>query len=78
VGETEKVIFCGVFSCEQSDCEYHIRNGDGFDMPNNFNNLKYTEVCKLDRDCENCKNRVDGECQKWECKYEPKEKTNAV
>ena len=25
-----------------------------------------------DRDCENCKHKVNGACNVWECKFEPK------
>lgn len=25
-----------------------------------------------DRDCPNCRNRKNGECQVWECKFVPK------
>ena len=27
----------------------------------------------MDRDCENCKNHVEGGCTKWDCEYSPKE-----
>ena len=27
-------------------------------------------VSSANRDCAHCKNRVDGECQKWECSFE--------
>ena len=68
-----EVMNCGVFSCPKHDCPHHIRNGDGYDMPTSFNNLKGTEMCILDRDCENCANKVDGDCQVWECKFVRKE-----
>lgn len=69
----KNVIYCGVFNCSREDCEHHIKSGDNFDMPNKFNNLMHSEVCVLDRDCEHCKFKVDGDCQVWECKFEPKE-----
>lgn len=25
-----------------------------------------------DRDCPNCKHKVNGECQVWDCRFEPK------
>ena len=28
-----------------------------------------------DRDCENCKHKVNGACESWDCKFEPKEDT---
>ena len=64
------LMYCGVFTCNQEDCDYHIKTGEQFDMPSNFRNLKHSPVCKLPRDCEHCKNHKDGECQVWECKYE--------
>ena len=26
-----------------------------------------------DRDCDHCTNRIDGECQVWECRFVPKQ-----
>lgn len=71
--ETVPLMFCGVFNCTRNDCDYHIKNGDNFEMPSDFRNLKNTEVCKLDRDCDNCKNKVDGDCQVWDCRFEKRE-----
>lgn len=68
------LMYCGVFSCKETDCDYHIKTGEKFDMPSNFKNLMYSPVCKLPRDCEHCKHQKYGECQVWDCEYEKEDK----
>lgn len=29
-----------------------------------------------DRDCEHCKHKINGLCEKWECEFEPREETD--
>lgn len=43
----QKVIYCGVFNCPDSECKHHIKNGEKFDAPQRFNNLMYSPMCKL-------------------------------
>lgn len=33
---------------------------------------EHMPVRDVDRDCPNCRNRKNGECQVWECKFSPK------
>jgi len=39
-------LYCGVFSCQEKDCPYHIEQIQQFDVRNDFRNLQGSEVCR--------------------------------